>query len=287
LHCIVSATVRRAFSGKNSIEIHFEKEDNPTRRREILPKKVSQRGFGGALHSGFAASARVGAKTVFQLRRFDRRDARKPSVNSPPWSEPASRRATRTDNSQYTKITKDTKTEISTGANRGKPTRFSAATATLLPLLPPFPPVKPSVLVSFVIFVYCRIGLGNGSKGVTPPQCLEYSRKSAAANTRRGVAFRVRGIRSCRRLQACFSYSVLIDATPGNPALIQHVGANPPLERATRAGAAVGRVVMLGLVKDHFRTSRCHSLMRLPSAMGDGPLGGGFRNAEGASLLPA
>jgi hypothetical protein len=39
-----------------------------------------------------------------------------------------------------------------------------------------------------------------------------------------------------------------------------------------RTGAAVGLVAMLGFAKDHFRTSRCHSPMRLPSEMGDGTL---------------
>jgi hypothetical protein len=87
----------------------------------------------------------------------------------------------------------------------------------------------------------------NPQKGDPPaPQILSISWTLIGG---RGVAFQVRGIHACRHLQLCFSYDVWIDATPRNPALIQHVGANPPQERATRAGAAVGRVVRLGLRK--------------------------------------
>jgi hypothetical protein len=80
-------------------------------RREILPKKMSQRGFGGALLSGFAASMRVGTYNGVQLSWLDRRDAQKPSADATRWSEPTSKtchpRGSRSWTSRNVRLAKD------------------------------------------------------------------------------------------------------------------------------------------------------------------------------------
>jgi hypothetical protein len=53
------------------------------------------------------------------------------------------------------------------------------------------------------------------------------------------------------------------------PAHVQHVGVNTSVGHATRVGAADARISFLSLPRDPFRTSRCTSLMLLPSDMAD------------------
>jgi hypothetical protein len=108
------------------------------------------------------------------------------------------------------------------------------------------------------------IFLGSVMRGCGKDRC-----RGAESEGRRipGCSFR-----AYRRLESFLRNAVLTDATPRGPAPVQHTGVNASVERATRAGAADAHIFLLRLPIDPFRTSRCTSLMRLPSDMDVGTI---------------